>query len=128
MKLSTLHKYSALIIRTGLAMVFWANSYTAFVSPGELHEVIHESFLTFILPINIDSFIKFIGISDAIVGILLLLGIRLKYVASYTTLWIVGVMIVIGLKELEHFLEHFGPLAMAIYLTVNATPADKNSV
>lgn len=129
MKLSALlHKYSILIIRTGLALVFLANSYTAFASPGEFKEIIAESFLAGLLPVGPDFFVKLIGISDGAVCILFLLKIKLKYVAMYAALWIIGVMVVIGLKEQGEFLEHLGPLAMAIYLAVNATPNDKNSV
>ena len=58
-------------------------------------------------------------------GALLLLGIRLKYVAAYAAIWIMGVMAVIGLKDTGDFLEHFGPLAMAIFLVINARPINK---
>lgn len=119
MILAKYRKHSTLIIRIGLGLVFLANSYTAFVSPDELYELIHESFLPGLLPISVDSFVKFIGISDGTVGILLLSGARLKYVATYATLWIMGAMAVIGLKETGDFLEHFGGLSMAIYIFLN---------
>lgn len=119
MKLSTIRKHSILIIRIGLALVFLANSYTAFVSPDEFKELIDKSFLAGLLPINSDLFVKFIGISDGVVSMLLLFGIKLKYIAAYAALWIIGVMAVIGLKEPGDFLEHFGPLTMALYLVYN---------
>lgn len=122
MILAKYRKHSTFVIRIGLGLVFLANSYVAFVSPDELHELIHESFLPSLLPISVDSFIKFIGISDSTVGILLLSGTRLKYVATYVTLWIMGIMAVIGLKEIGDFLEHFGFLSMAIYLFLNRSP------
>lgn len=124
MKLSTLRKHLALIIRVGLALVFLANSYIAFISPEEFSELIGKSFLAGLLPIVPDSLVKFIGISDGAVGILLLLDIKLKYAAAYATLWIIGVMAVIGVKEPGDFLEHFGPLTMSIYLILNNKDED----
>ena len=44
-KLFTIRNHSGLIIRAGLALVFLANSYTAFVSPDEFSELIGKSFL-----------------------------------------------------------------------------------
>lgn len=125
MKISTLRKYSTLLIRVGLALVFLANSYTAFVSPDEFTEIIGKSFFAGSLPINSEAFVRLIGISDGTMGILLLLGIGLRYISIYTAVWITGVMATIGLKEPGEFLEHFGSLAMASYIFLNVTSANK---
>ncbi len=106
------------IIRIGLGLVFLANSYTAFISPDELNGLISESFLAS-LPVNLDLLIRFIGVSDGIVAVLLLIGKGQKYVAAYASFWIMGVMTVIGIKEPADFLEHFGFLSIAIYLMLN---------
>jgi len=99
---------SIMILRFGLALVFIANSYVAFFHPDE-----------FVALINNELLVKFIGISDAAVAILLLLGVGLKYVSIYATLWILGVMAVIGIKEPVDFLEHFGFLSIAVFLLIN---------
>lgn len=126
MKLSAIYSRSFLIIRVGLALVFLANSYTAFVSPDKFIELLNKSFLAAFLPISPDWFVKFIGISDGVVSTLLLLKIGLKYVAIYAMLWIMGAMSVIGLKETGDFLEHFGPFAMALYIAINSMPKGRN--
>lgn len=108
------------IIRIGLGFVFLANSYTAFTMPHEFVDLISESFLINILSQNTDTFVRFIGISDGLVAILLFIGAFQKYVAIYASVWILGVMSVIGVSELPHFLEHLGFLSMAIYLILNS--------
>ncbi len=115
-------KYSTSVIGIGLGLVFLANSYTAFVSPDEFNRLISESFLVGFLPVSLDLFVKFIGVSDGIVAALLLIRKGQKYVAVYASLWIVGVMVVIGIKEPADLLEHFGGLSMAIYLILNRLP------
>lgn len=122
MILAKYRKYSTSVIRIGLGLVFLANSYTAFVSPGEFNRLISESFLVGFLPVSLNLFVKFIGISDGIVATLLLIGRGQKYVAVYASLWLVGVMAVIGTKEPADLLEHFGGLSMAIYLMLNGLP------
>lgn len=122
MILAKYRKYSTPIIRIGLGLVFIANSYIAFVSPDEFNKLISESFLMGLLPVSLDLFVKFIGISDGIVATLLLIGKLQKYVAVYASLWLMGVMAVIGFKEPTDLLEHFGGFSMAIYLMLNESP------
>ena len=117
-------KYSTTIIRLGLGLVFLANSYTAFASPDDFSKLVSESFLASLFPISLDTFIKFIGISDGLVAALLIIGKGGKIVAGYATLWIVGVMAVIGIKDLGSLLEHFGFLSLALYLLINCDKID----
>lgn len=122
MILAKYRKYSTSVIRIGLGLVFLANSYSAFVSPDEFNRLLSESFLVSLLPVSLDLFIKFIGVSDGMVAALLLIGKGQKYVAVYASFWIMGVMAVIGAKEPADLLEHFGDLSMAIYLVLNGSP------
>lgn len=108
MNIKKLQTNSIMILRFGLASVFIANSYVAFFHPDE-----------FVTLVNSELLVKFIGISDLTVAVLLSLGLGLKYVSIYATLWILGVMAVIGIKEPADFLEHFGFLSIAVYLFVN---------
>lgn len=108
------------IIRIGLGLVFLANSYTAFTMPHEFVDLISESFLANVLSQNTDIFVRFIGISDGLVAILLFLGALRKYVAIYASLWLIGVMSVAGVSDLPGLLEHLGFLSMAIYLILNS--------
>lgn len=119
MVLTKYRKHSTSVIRIGLGLVFLANSYSSSVSPDEFNRLISESFLVDLLPINLDLFIKFISVSDGIVATLLLIGKGQKYVAAYASVWLIGVMAVIGTKEPADLLEHFGGLSMAIYLMLN---------
>lgn len=128
MKLSAIHKHSILNYQNWFGAGIFSQFLYGFSSPDEFKEIISESFLASLLPVSSDFLVKLIGISDGAVCVLLLLKAKLKYVAMYATLWIIGVMAVIGLKEQGELLEHLGPLAMAIYLAVNVMPINKNSV
>ncbi len=111
-----LKRFSPQIISIGLGIIFLANSYTAFFSPSEFKELITNSFLVSLVPISAEMFVKFIGISDGLVGALLILGLFRKYVSLYAGLWVIGVIIVGGLGDIGGFLEHLGILAMPLYL------------
>lgn len=117
-------KYSKSIIRIGLGLVFLANSYTAFISPDDFGKLISESFLANLLPISLDIFVKFIGLSDGLVAGLLIIGRGGRLVAGYAILWIIGVMAVTGIKALGDLLQHFGFLSMALYLMINGDNID----
>lgn len=122
MILAKYRRYSTSAIRIGLGLVFLANSYTAFVYPDEFNRLIGESFLVGLLPVSLDLFVKFIGVSDGIVATLLLIGKGQKYIAVYASVWLIGVMAVIGIKEPADLLEHFGFFSMAIYLLLKGLP------
>lgn len=112
-------KYSTVIIAIGLGIIFLANSYVAFASPDDFVKLISSSFLIN-FQLSGDLLVKFIGLSDGIVGILLIAGIFRKYVSFYASLWILGVIIVIGFSALGDTIEHLGLLAMPIYLLLNS--------
>lgn len=105
------------IIRIGLALVFLANSLTAFFAPSEFVELIEKSFLVNLLPVSADMLVTFIGINDAIVAFLLFWGLGVSYTAIWATLWLLGAMAIRG-EPLE-ILEEAGFLFMALSLAVN---------
>ncbi len=108
------------IIRIGLACVFLANSLTAFLAPGEFQELVSGSFLAAILPVlpmSVAAFVTIIGVNDLVVAFLFIIGWRTYGVAAYATLWLIGVIAVIGAFSLDA-LEHLGFLAMAIALAM----------
>lgn len=105
------------LIRIGLALVFLANSLTAFFAPSEFIELIEKSFLINILPISPALFAVIIGINDALVAILLLFNFGKRWIPIWAALWIIGVMAVKGVS-LET-LEESGFLFMALALTIN---------
>lgn len=115
MILDKLRNHSTIILRSGLALVFLAHFYIAIFNPDEFISLINNSFLPHAF-ISTELLVKLIAISDASVAILLLFGFGLKYVSAYATLWILGVLIVSGIKELPDFLEHFGFLSIAVFL------------
>lgn len=112
-------KYSAPqhLIRFGLALVFLANSLTAFFVPSEFIELIEKSFLSNLLPINIGVFIIIIGINDALVSIFLLSNKYVRWVALWAVIWIIGVIMMRG--EFLGTLEEAGFLFMAAALTIS---------
>lgn len=105
------------LIRIGLACVFLANSLTAFFEPSEFHELISGSFVAGLLPVSVATFVIFVGINDLTVAALLFFGWRTRRVATYATLWMLGVMTVIGIFSLDG-LEHLGFLAMTVALAL----------
>lgn len=111
-------KRTLTIIRIGLALVFLANSLTAFFAPSEFIDLVGSSFITGIFHIDSSLFVILIGINDALVALLFITGIRLRYVAVWATLWIVGVMSVKGFSL--DTLEESGFLFMAISLALSS--------
>ena len=116
MNLSNYQKLSAPLVRIGLGLIFLANAYIAFVTPDDFTKLIGESFLATLLPVSADLFVRFIGVSDGLVALLLFIGKGQKYVAAYASLWLVGVMVTIGIKEPADMIEHAGILSVALYL------------
>lgn len=109
------------VIRIGLACVFFANSLTAFLIPGEFQDLVSGSYVAAFLPISVAAFVTLVGFNDFIVGLLLLSGWRTSRVATYATLWIIGVVFVIGISGVDttlDVLEHFGFIAMALSLAL----------
>ncbi|MBI4066023.1 hypothetical protein HY412_02445 [Candidatus Kaiserbacteria bacterium] len=106
------------VIRIGLALVFLANSLIAFLEPSEFQDLISGSFVENLLPVSVATFVSFIGVNDLIVAVLLFIGWRTTYVARYATLWLVGVILVVGAFSIEA-LEHLGFLAMALALAMS---------
>ncbi len=111
------------LIRIGLALAFLANALTAFFAPSEFIELIEKSFFVNLLPVSAGVFVAAIGINDALVALLLFLNIRVRSIAAWAALWIIGVMLVRG-APLD-ILEESGFLFMALSLAINNKPTDK---
>ena len=106
-----------IVIRIGLACAFLANSLTAFLAPAEFQELISASFVSGLLPVSVATFVTFIGLNDLTVAALLVSGWRTKEVALYATLWLLGVIVVIGVVSFDA-LEHLAFLAMSLSLVM----------
>ena len=103
------------LIRAGLACVFLSQSITAFVAPAEFLDLVSNSFVAGLLPVSVATFVTFIGFNDFAVAALLFSGWKTNRVATYASLWLLGVIVVIGVASLDA-LEHLGFLAMSISL------------
>ena len=113
------------LIRSGLGVIFVANALTALFAPAEFIELIENSFVGNFLPISPELFVPIvIGLNDSIVGVLLISGIATRRVAVWATLWLVGVMVVIG--EPFDMLEHAGLLFMSVALILGDKYLTKN--
>ncbi|MBI2054896.1 MAG: DoxX family membrane protein [Candidatus Sungbacteria bacterium] len=107
------------LIRFGLGVIFIANALTAFFAPAEFIELIKNSFVANLSPISPKAFVGvIIGFNDAIVGLLLMSGIATRRTAVWATVWLVGVMAVIG-SSLD-ILEHFGLIFMSTALILDS--------
>ncbi len=102
------------LIRSGLAIVFFANSLKAFFAPKEFIEIVERAFFAGALPVSAETFVVIIGINDVLVAILLLWGIRTRLVAIWAVLWIIGATVTQA--ALLEALEEVGFLAMAVAL------------
>lgn len=104
------------IIRWGLALVFLANSLTAFFAPQEFKDLLEASFVSHWLPVSIAAFVFMIGINDLLLALLILANKYQKYVLAWAMLWLIGVMIVT--QDVLGILEHLGFFSMALALWV----------
>ena len=113
------------LIRSGLGVIFIANALVAFFAPTEFVELIKNSLVANLLPIRPELFVPIvIGLKDSIVGLLLLSGFAPRRVAVWATVWLIGVMVVIG--EPFDVLEHSGLLFMSIALVLGDKYLTKN--
>ena len=113
------------LIRFGLGIIFIANALIAFFAPTEFVELIENSFIVNLLPMRPELFVPIvIGINDSIVGLLLISGFATRRVALWATVWLVGVMVVIG--EPFDVLEHSGLLFMSAALALGGKYLTKN--
>ena len=103
------------LIRFGLACIFLANSIIAFTLPEEFTDLITGSFVASIVPLSVASIVTLIGINDMIVALLLLSGWKTQKVGTWATVWIIGVIFIIGIISLDS-LEHLAFLSMAVAL------------
>lgn len=108
---------SPFIIRIGLACVFLANSLMAFLEPSEFQDLVSNSFVASLLPVQVSTFVTFIGFNDLAVALLFLLGWQTFRVAMYATLWLTGVIVVVGAFTLNG-LEHLAFIAMTLTLAI----------
>ncbi len=113
------------LIRLGLGIIFIANALVAFFAPAEFVELIKNSFVVNLLPISPEVFVPVvIGFNDSIVGLLLISGFATRRVAIWATLWLIGVIVVIG-SPLDA-LEHSGLLFMSAALILSDKYLTKN--
>ncbi len=115
------------LLRVGLGVIFLANSLMAFLAPAEFVDLINNSFVAAFLPIRPETFVPLvIGINDGTVALLLFFGIATRRVGLWATLWLIGVMIVIGVGSPFDVLEHAGLLFMSAALVLGDKYLTKN--
>lgn len=115
------------LIRFGLGIIFIANALVALFAPAEFIELINNSFVANLLPIRPEFFVPIvIGFNDFIVGLLLMSGFATRRVAVWATLWLIGVIVVIGIGDLFDVLEHAGLLFMSVALILGDKHLIKN--
>lgn len=113
------------LIHSGLGIIFLANALVAFFAPAEFIELLESSFVANLLPISPEIFVGVvIGFNDLIVGLLLISGFATRRVAVWTTVWLIGIMVVSG-SPLD-ILEHFGLLFMSVALVLGDKYLTKN--
>lgn len=107
------NKQINLLFRFGLGLIFLSNSVQAFVSPDEFIDTVSKLSL---LPKIIDPslFVKFIGINDFILFVLILSGKWPRLAALWAGLWVLGVIISQGVWAPETIF-HIGVIALAVY-------------
>jgi uncharacterized membrane protein YphA (DoxX/SURF4 family) len=116
-----LKTYSSLFLRIGLACAFLSNSLQAFLAPAEFVQLLNGSFVIHLLPVSAVTFVHFIGFSDGMVSLLLVLGVSTQYVAFYAGLWLIGVMAAFGIHDYGDILEHIAFFSIAVYLMLNGS-------
>ncbi len=113
------------LIRFGLGIIFLANALVAFFAPAEFIELIKNSFVANLLPVRPEVFVPFaVGLNDSIVGLLLISGFATRRVAIWATVWLTGVIFVIG--SFFDVLEHLGLVFMSVALILGDNYSNKN--
>ena len=98
------------LFRFGLAVIFLANSLTAWFLPDEFREIILISNLASKLG-NTDILVNLIVINDGLLFLLLVLGVWRKPVAIWGLIWILMVIFVTGFLTPD-FVEHIGVILL----------------
>ncbi len=119
--MKTLRDYESLILRIGIACAFLANSLQAFLAPDEFVKLLNGSFVIHFLPVSAVTFVHFIGFSDGMISLLMILGVYTEYVAVYAGLWLIGVMFTLGIHDYGDILEHIAFFSIAVYLMLNGS-------
>ena len=109
---------SYIILRIGLAVVFISNALMPFLASDDYADLVHNSFLGNILPVNTQTMGIFTAVNDILVACFLVIGKGIRYVAAYASAWIIGVMCVFGSQHYLDVLEHVGFLSIAVYLLI----------
>lgn len=117
-----MQKWQMYILNIVLALTFWAMAVKAFAFPDEISEVINNS-LVFNDILNRVP-VQFIGLHDAVIGILLIFRILPKVITTWAAIWVSIVMtLLISSMNAEGLLdafEHLAPLGIALFLRLNA--------
>lgn len=106
------------ILNLALALTFLAMAVKAFVAPEEINHVIEHAqiFKNFLDKIPL----AFIGIHDALIGVLIILRLWPKWVLGWTVIWIGGVILLqissLRADGLLDAVEHAAALGIALYL------------
>lgn len=109
----TLKPYKSWLFRIGLSSFFLANSITAWFASDAFRELLDQNKLTSAVG-HPDLLLKFIGINDALLFLLILSGRFRKLATIWGSIWLIGVIYVSGLWNPE-FIEHLGILALLLY-------------
>ena len=108
-----LKKHHKLLFRIGLSAFFLANSVTAWFMPDEFKSTLESNSLMAHIG-HASLFVKVIGVNDGLLFLLILSGKYRKVVATWASLWLLGVIYVTGFWTTD-FIEHIGILALLGY-------------
>ena len=113
MDLSKYSKYAPFMIRLGLGFVLIWFGIDAYLNPGVWSSLIPNWILS-ISHLSAFTFMYLNGALEIILGILLLIGLWTRLVASITILFLVGIIITLGYNDIA--VRDFGLLLAAVSL------------
>lgn len=122
-----MQRWQVYILNLVLALTFITMAAKAFFSPDEISDPINNSLIFKDILDKVP--VQLIGIHDAIVGILIILRVLPKLVATWAAIW-VGTVIILLISSMSvggslDAIEHAAPFGIALYLSINAFASQK---
>ena len=106
-------KYTQLILRIGLGVVFFWFGVDKFLNPVFWASFVPQ-YINSILPISMNLFIYLQGIIEAIIGLFIIIGLFTRISSFLAAIILVVIIISLGFNDVT--VRDFGLLSIAIYL------------
>lgn len=113
-------KYGPLLLRVGLAFVFIFAGVAALSNPSNWIGYI-PTWVSHMLPFSVETFLKIHAGTDILIGVLLLFGVWLRWVALVGALFLLSIVILSGIDEVTF--RDVGLIGALLSIAVTSRPS-----